>query len=119
MKKKGTYNFFPFLVCSYYRPHPRCVIDKELEICTLHLPKSCPIQTITVHGKTKILKQLACLEACRKLHQVGALTDNLVPDIVGAEADAEEFGNYLFTLLFIMILCLEFSLVLLQTRFSR
>ncbi|XP_022864745.1 endoribonuclease Dicer homolog 2-like [Olea europaea var. sylvestris] len=76
----------------YYRPHPRCVIDKELEICTLHLPKSCPIQTITVHGKTKILKQLACLEACRKLHQVGALTDNLVPDIVGAEADAEEFG---------------------------
>ncbi|XP_022864537.1 endoribonuclease Dicer homolog 2 isoform X3 [Olea europaea var. sylvestris] len=76
----------------YYKPYPRCVVDKELKICTLHLPRSCPIQTITVHGNTKILKQLACLEACRKLHQVSALTDNLVPDIVREAADAEEFG---------------------------
>ncbi|KAL2526233.1 Endoribonuclease Dicer2 [Abeliophyllum distichum] len=82
----------------YYKPYPRFAVDKELESCTLHLPKNCPIQNITVQGNTKILKQvkilkqLACLEACRKLHQVGALTDNLVPDIVGVEADAEEFG---------------------------
>ncbi|KAI3470366.1 hypothetical protein Pfo_027029 [Paulownia fortunei] len=76
----------------YFKPYPYCTINKELGSCTLHLPNSCPVQTITVQGNTKLLKQLACLEACKKLHQVGALTDNLVPDIVEEEAEAQEFG---------------------------
>lgn len=50
--------------------------------CTLILPKSCPIQTVVVEGPAKYLKEKACLEACKKLHQIGALNDNLVPDTV-------------------------------------
>ncbi|XP_011084676.1 endoribonuclease Dicer homolog 2 isoform X1 [Sesamum indicum] len=77
---------------GYFKPYPRCTINKELGSCTLHLPNSCPVQTITVQGEAKFLKQLACLEACRKLHQVGALTDNLVPDILEEEAEVQECG---------------------------
>ncbi|KAL9165554.1 hypothetical protein ABFS82_06G177900 [Erythranthe guttata] len=78
---------------SYYKPYPYFSPDEELGICTLHLPNSCPIKTINVEGNTKLLKQLACLEACKKLHQVGALTDNLVPDMVEEERDAKELGS--------------------------
>ncbi|KAL0382577.1 UNVERIFIED_CONTAM: Endoribonuclease Dicer2 [Sesamum calycinum] len=83
---------FVLMVKRYFKPYPRCTINKELGSCTLHLPSSCPVQTITVQGEEKFLKQLACLEACRKLHQVGALTDNLVPDILEEEAEVQECG---------------------------
>lgn len=83
---------------GYYKPSPRCVIEKETETCTLHLPKNCPLQkVISVKGNTKILKQLACLEACKELHREGALTDNLVPDIVEEEAIIKEFGCQIYT----------------------
>jgi len=59
----------------------------------LYLPKSCPLQAINVHGDSKYLKNIACLEACKKLHMIGALTDNLVPSIVVEEAEVEDFGN--------------------------
>lgn len=49
---------------------------------------------ITAQGKTKSLKKLACLEACKKLHEVGALTDNLLPDIVEEEAEDQEYGIF-------------------------
>ncbi|KAF2286426.1 hypothetical protein GH714_016865 [Hevea brasiliensis] len=78
---------------GYFKPAPRCVIDKEREVCTLHLPKSCDIQNICVQGNIKTLKQKACLEACKELHKIGALTDNLVPDIVMEEVVAQEVGN--------------------------
>ncbi|XVF02332.1 hypothetical protein REPUB_Repub04eG0166500 [Reevesia pubescens] len=78
---------------GYFKPTPRCVIDKEMGICTLHLPKSSPIQTVCVQGNIKNLKQKACFEACKQLHEIGALTDNLVPDVVVEENDAEEIGR--------------------------
>ncbi|KAJ6429335.1 hypothetical protein OIU84_020879 [Salix udensis] len=78
---------------GYFKPAPRCNIDKETETCTLQLPKSSPIQTICVQGNIKTLKQKACLEACKQLHFFGALTDNLVPDIVIEEAVAEAVGS--------------------------
>ncbi|EOY09714.1 Dicer-like protein isoform 5 [Theobroma cacao] len=78
---------------GYFKPTPRCVIDKEKGVCTLYLPKSCPIQTVCVQGNIKTLKQKACFEACKQLHEIGALTDNLVPDIVAEEADAGEIGR--------------------------
>ncbi|KAE9448063.1 hypothetical protein C3L33_20039, partial [Rhododendron williamsianum] len=77
---------------GYFKPSPRFEINKELKICKLNFPKSCPIQTVSVEGNIKMLKQLACLEACKQLHQIGALTDNLVPDIVVEEAEAQELG---------------------------
>ncbi|CAB4316121.1 unnamed protein product [Prunus armeniaca] len=70
---------------GYFKPAPRW--DKET--CTLHLPKSCPIPDVHVEGNVKILKQIACFEACKQLHQIGALTDNLVPDIVEEEGTQE------------------------------
>ncbi|XP_058216237.1 endoribonuclease Dicer homolog 2 [Rhododendron vialii] len=77
---------------GYFKPSPRFEINEELKICKLNFPKSCPIQTVSVEGKIKMLKQLACLEACKQLHQIGALTDNLVPDVVVEEAEAQELG---------------------------
>ncbi|ESW19460.1 hypothetical protein PHAVU_006G127100 [Phaseolus vulgaris] len=74
---------------GYFKPAPRW--DKETG--TLYLPKSCPLKPIHVEGDNKILKNIACLEACKQLHKIGALTDNLVPDIVIEEAEVEEFGN--------------------------
>jgi endoribonuclease Dicer len=41
------------------------------------------------------VKQTACLEACKKLHEIGALTDNLVPDIGVEEGDAQKCGNFI------------------------
>ncbi|KAK9919220.1 hypothetical protein M0R45_027830 [Rubus argutus] len=70
---------------GYFKPAPRW--DKET--CTLYLPKSCPIPYVHVEGNAKILKKIACFEACKKLHKIGALTDNLVPDIVMEEAPQE------------------------------
>ncbi|KOM37874.1 hypothetical protein LR48_Vigan03g125600 [Vigna angularis] len=74
---------------GYFKPTPRW--DKETG--TLCLPKSCPLQPIRVVGDKKLLKNIACLEACKQLHKIGALTDNLVPDIVIQAAEVEEFGN--------------------------
>ncbi|KAL3520480.1 hypothetical protein ACH5RR_018629 [Cinchona calisaya] len=75
---------------GYFKSYPRVVLDKQSGICILHLPRSSPIQTISVKGNIQTLKQLACLEACKQLHQIGALTDYLVPDIVEEEAEAQE-----------------------------
>ncbi|KAK3016706.1 hypothetical protein RJ639_005644, partial [Escallonia herrerae] len=77
---------------GYFKASPRCDIDRELETCTLYFPKSCPLPSISVQGSFKMLKQLACLEACKQLHQIGALTDNLVPDILVEEAEAQQLG---------------------------
>ncbi|MED6160030.1 hypothetical protein PIB30_047647 [Stylosanthes scabra] len=74
---------------GYFKPTPRWV----KETGTLHLPKSCPIQTICVEGDKKNSKKIACLEACKKLHKIGALTDNLVPKIYVEEAEMQDFGN--------------------------
>ncbi|XP_055829779.1 endoribonuclease Dicer homolog 2 [Solanum dulcamara] len=76
---------------GYFKPNPRFVIDKETGTCTLQLPKNCPLQRIiSVQGNSKILKQLACLKACKELHREGALTDNLVPDILEEETINKE-----------------------------
>ncbi|KAJ4721647.1 Endoribonuclease Dicer-like [Melia azedarach] len=78
---------------GYFKPTPRCDINMVMGICTLYFPKSCPIQTVIVQGNLKTLKQSACLEACKQLHKIGALTDNLVPDIVAEEADAQNIAS--------------------------
>ncbi|KAH9734167.1 Endoribonuclease Dicer [Citrus sinensis] len=78
---------------GYFKPTPKFDINKEMGICTLYLPNNCPIQTVIAQGNIKTLKQAACLEACKKLHQIGALTDNLLPDIVVEKHDAQKRGN--------------------------
>ena len=80
-----------FISSSYFKPAPRW--DNMTR--TLHLPMNCPLPEVVVQRDVdpKILKQIACLEACKQLHEIGALMDNLVPDIVVEEADAQESGN--------------------------
>ncbi|XP_019186542.1 PREDICTED: endoribonuclease Dicer homolog 2-like [Ipomoea nil] len=91
-----------YLYCSklpsdrYFKPVPVCDIDKVQKTCTLNLPRNCQIQTVIVQGNANILKQLACLEACKQLHQAGALTDNLVPNIMEETEVIEESGSVLY-----------------------
>lgn len=74
----------------YFKPTPKW--DKTTG--TLYMPMSCPIQSVSATGKAKILKQIACLEGCKQLHQIGALTDKLVPDMVLEEEEkAKELCN--------------------------
>ncbi|KAL7582994.1 endoribonuclease Dicer homolog 2-like [Lactuca sativa] len=79
---------------GYFKPYPRFVIDKETGTCDIYFPKSSPLPHVQVVGPTKMLKQLACLEACKKLHSMGALTDNLVPDTLEKEADDEQEAGF-------------------------
>lgn len=47
------------------------------------LPPNAAFQTIVgpVSRNSHLAKQLVCLEACKKLHQMGALDDHLLPSI--------------------------------------
>ncbi|CDP20102.1 unnamed protein product [Coffea canephora] len=49
--------------------------------CQLTLPPNAAFQTMTgaLCRNTVLSKQLVCLESCKKLHQMGALTDHLLP----------------------------------------
>ncbi|KAI3705990.1 hypothetical protein L1987_76242 [Smallanthus sonchifolius] len=78
---------------GYFKPYPRFQIDKESGTCSIYFPKSCPLPSVTVSGDRKMLKKLACLEACKQLHKIGALTDYLVPDTLDkADIDAHEIA---------------------------
>lgn len=56
-------------------------------------PKAVQYPSVHAQGRVKILKRIVCLEACKRLHGIGALTDNLVPDIVKEEAAGQDLGN--------------------------
>lgn len=88
-----AFKFLPILnlISRYFKPVPRW--DKQTGV--LYLPKSCPVQSVCVQGDKKTLKNIACLEACKQLHKIGALTDNLVPDIVMEEASVADFGKFI------------------------
>ncbi|KAL5998516.1 hypothetical protein ACLOJK_009459 [Asimina triloba] len=82
-----------FLIIEYFSPRPRFETDEEAGFCTIHLPKSCPIGPISVQGHRSILKQIACLEACKQLHKIGIFTDSLLPEMEEPEdPDDEETG---------------------------
>ncbi|KAF5743147.1 Ribonuclease III putative isoform 1 [Tripterygium wilfordii] len=70
---------------KYYKPRP----SFELSFsggsceCTIKLPPNAAFQTIVgpASRSSHVAKQLACLDACKKLHQIGALDDHLLPSI--------------------------------------
>ncbi|KAK4787035.1 hypothetical protein SAY86_010868 [Trapa natans] len=80
---------------GYYKPTPRFIKDEEKGVCTLILPKNCPVPSpppVYTDNK-RSLQQIACFEACKHLHRYGALTDDLVPADVAEDkqiADAEK-----------------------------
>ncbi|KAK2645038.1 hypothetical protein Ddye_020233 [Dipteronia dyeriana] len=72
-------------VDKYYTPKPifKYNFSEELCECEMTLPSSAAFQSIVgpaTRNKT-LAKQLVCLEACTKLHQMGALDDHLLPYI--------------------------------------
>ncbi|KAF8089861.1 hypothetical protein N665_0495s0010 [Sinapis alba] len=78
---------------EYFKPAPRFDIDEDQGICTLYLPKSCQVKEVRVQANRNVLKQAACLEACIQLYKAGALTDNLVPDMVLKETVQQKLGK--------------------------
>lgn len=51
--------------------------------CQLTLPPTAAFQTIVGPStrNSNLSKQLVCLEACKKLHKMGALNDHLLPSV--------------------------------------
>ncbi|XWS70161.1 hypothetical protein CRYUN_Cryun03dG0025400 [Craigia yunnanensis] len=70
---------------KYYMPKPsfKLTFSGGLYECKLTLPVSAAFQTIVgpLSRNSHLAKQLVCLEACRQLHQMGALDDHLIPSI--------------------------------------
>ncbi|WVZ59750.1 hypothetical protein U9M48_009852 [Paspalum notatum var. saurae] len=66
---------------EYFKPLPIFKIDKALGACTLHLPKSSPVQIVYAEGEIPVIKKVVCLKACQELHAIGALTDHLLPEL--------------------------------------
>ncbi|KAH9804978.1 Endoribonuclease Dicer [Citrus sinensis] len=70
---------------KYYTPKPifKYKSAEEAYECELTLPSNAPFQTIVgpTSRNKNLSKQLVCLEACEKLHQVGALNDHLLPSV--------------------------------------
>ncbi|KAM7508303.1 hypothetical protein LguiA_018756 [Lonicera macranthoides] len=81
---------------EYFNPRPKLFYfdDADGTICHIILPANAPIHQIVSSPQSSMedAKKDACLKACKELHQVGALTDYLLPDqedeIVGLEEDA-------------------------------
>lgn len=65
------------------------------------------MQTFRVEGTCSISRQIACLEACEKLHKIGALSDYLIPVIDEVTEDDNIGGwlNFLENLQFLHFLC--------------
>lgn len=71
---------------KYYLPRPEFVFrtvegEENLHVCILRLPPNAPFQEVIGSPSIKQIhaKQLACLEACKRLHEVGAVDDYLIP----------------------------------------
>lgn len=69
--------------CRYFIPKPTFdfEISEGLYQCKITLPPNAAFQTTVgpLSSNTHLSKQLVCLEACKKLHEVGALDDHLLP----------------------------------------
>ncbi|XP_022754727.1 endoribonuclease Dicer homolog 3 isoform X2 [Durio zibethinus] len=70
---------------KYYTPKPsfKLTFSGGLYECKLTLPVNAAFQTIVgpLSRNSHLAKQLVCLEACKQLHQMGALDDHLIPSI--------------------------------------
>ncbi|CAI9097482.1 OLC1v1033915C1 [Oldenlandia corymbosa var. corymbosa] len=69
---------------EYFYPKPQFFYmdDKEGMICHIVLPSNAPFREIVSDPQPsfEVAKKDACLKACKALHEVGALTDHLLPE---------------------------------------
>ncbi|XP_043722965.1 endoribonuclease Dicer homolog 3a isoform X2 [Telopea speciosissima] len=77
---------------KYYTPKPnfQFSLSGGSYEYTLSLPPNAAFQKVVgpANRNSHISKQLVCLEACKKLHQMGALDDHLLPYIEDPSRDA-------------------------------
>ncbi|KAF6147407.1 hypothetical protein GIB67_016764 [Kingdonia uniflora] len=66
-----------------FNPKPKFIYFDDLEgtVCHIILPSNAPIHEVFCEPKPlkDMAKKIACLKACKKLHELGALTDYLLP----------------------------------------
>ncbi|MCO5569280.1 hypothetical protein L7F22_022992 [Adiantum nelumboides] len=82
----------------FYRPAPEFVHEKigdANHVCKLILPPNGPFRELigTARRSRTLAKQSVCLEACKKLHVLGQLTDHLIPVIDVEKPEEEEVMN--------------------------
>lgn len=69
----------------YYTPKPifQFALHGGSYECTLTLPPNAAFQRIVgpMCRNSHLAKQHVCVDACRKLHQMGALDDHLLPSV--------------------------------------
>ncbi|KAH9603173.1 hypothetical protein KSS87_008418 [Heliosperma pusillum] len=69
---------------EYFIPKPDLfyVDDTEGTICHIILPSNAPIHHVvsTAQSSVDAAKRNACLRACKELHEIGALTEYLLPE---------------------------------------
>lgn len=72
------------MLVRYFNPKPQFFYHDHPDgnICSLLLPTNAPIHQIgsTPYPSKEAAKRDACLKACQALHEVGALTDYLLPE---------------------------------------
>ncbi|KAL3629633.1 endoribonuclease Dicer [Castilleja foliolosa] len=69
---------------EYFNPKPQLFYydDADGVVCNIILPANAPIHQIVSapQSSTEAAKKDACLKACKALHEIGALTDYLLPE---------------------------------------
>lgn len=69
---------------EFFDPHPQFFYINDVEgmICHIVLPSNAPMHQVvsTAQSSMEAAKKDACLKACQRLHEMGALTDYLLPD---------------------------------------
>ncbi|GAA0157583.1 hypothetical protein LIER_14823 [Lithospermum erythrorhizon] len=82
---------------EYFIPKPQFFYFDDVDgmICNIILPSNAPIHRLASCPQPSIeeAKRDACLKACKALHEVGALTDFLLPEQKADEESSEEFSD--------------------------
>ncbi|VFQ61325.1 unnamed protein product [Cuscuta campestris] len=82
---------------EFFNPKPQFyfIEDTEGTLCRIILPANAPIYQIegAPQSSTEAARKDACLKACQTLHELGALTDYLLPDLNGKYDNMEDFSD--------------------------
>lgn len=70
--------------CRFFKPKPDISYSdvEDGTVCQILLPSNAPIREVkgAPQSSKNAAKRDACLEACKKLHELGALTNFLLPE---------------------------------------
>lgn len=82
-------------LCRYFNPKPEFSYFDDVEgtVCHILLPSNAPIHEVVSSPQSSIeaAKKDACLLACKELHQLGALTNFLLPEHEDENEDSLQY----------------------------